>query len=334
MLISPVSAFPRYLLRLVASSALLLSAAGCGAGVATVTVPVTKFPGYEYFPLAQDRKIDQRYDLKLDLKNYTNPQDIVLAYLRGELKLAQLTTVEAVDICQRVPKRCPVVVLVLDESRGADQVVVDRSLNSIAQLRSRPVAITPSTLGPFVLSRALALNGLGLEDVELRPMPLEAMPKALARGEVAAAALFPPFSDQAIATGKVRPLFTSREIPGQIFDILVADPEFLAANRPLLARLLRVWQAAHKEAAANPDAAIATMARLEGVTERGFRDSLKGLVFFSLANQEPLFAQGGVLERNLSTVRDVQAYLGLVPTASPLPPVDGTAIRQALQAGG
>ena len=57
-------------------------------------------------------------------------------------------------------------------------------------------------------------------------------------------------------------------------------------------------------------------------------------MFFSLANQEPLFVQGGVLERNLSTVRDVQAYLGLVPTASPLPPVDGTAIRQALQAGG
>jgi len=53
-----------------------------------------------------------------------------------------------------------------------------------------------------------------------------------------------------------------------------------------------------------------------------------------LANQEPLFVQGGVLERNLSTVRDVQAYLGLVPTASPLPPVDGTAISQALQAGG
>jgi hypothetical protein len=76
------------------------------------------------------------------------------------------------------------------------------------------------------------------------------------------------------------------------------------------------------------------MARREGVTERGFRDSLNGLVFFSLANQEPLFVQGGVLERNLSTVRDVQAYLGLVPTASPLPPVDGTAIRQALQAGG
>jgi len=250
------------------------------------------------------------------------------------LKLAQLTTVEAVDLCQRAPKRCPVVVLVLDESRGADQVVVDRSLGSIAQLRSRPVAITPSTLGPFVLSRALALHGLGLEDVELRPMPLEEMPKALASGEVAAAALFPPFSDQAIATGKVRPLFTSREIPGQIFDILVADPEFLAANRPLLARLLRVWQAAHKEAAANPDAAIATMARREGVTERGFRDSLKGLVFLSLANQEPLFVKGGVLERNLSTVRDVQAYLGLVPVTSPLPPVDGTVLRQALQAGG
>jgi len=327
---SPVLTASRRLLGSLGSAGLLLGALGCGTGPSTLTVPVSSWPGYEYFPLAKERGLDQRHGLTLNLKTYTNPQDIVHAYLRGELKVAQLTTVEAVDLCYRVPKRCPVVVLVLDESRGADQVVVNRSLGSIAQLRARPVAITPSTLGPFVLSQALARHGLSLADVELRPMPLEAMPQALAQGEVAAAALFPPFSDQAVATGKVRPLFTSREIPGQIFDILVVDPEFLAAQRPAVTRLLRVWQAAHQDADANPDSAIATMARREGVTEQAFRTSLKGLVFLPLAGQEPLFATGGTLPRNLRTVRDVQAELGLVPDSAPLPPVDGTVIRQAL----
>ena len=327
---SVVLSVSRRLLGALGWAGLLLAAVGCGAGQSTLTVPVSSWPGYEYFPLAKARGLDGRHGLSLNLKTYTNPQDIVHAYLRGELKLAQLTTVEAVDLCYRVPKRCPVVVLVLDESRGADQVVVNRSLGSIAQLRAKPVAITPSTLGPFVLSRALARHGLSLNDVELRPMPLEAMPKALAQGEVAAAALFPPFSDQAVATGKVRPLFTSSEIPGQIFDILVVDPEFLAAHRPAVTRLLRVWQAAHQDADANPDSAIATMARREGVTDQAFRESLQGLVFLSLADQEPLFAAGGILHSNLRTVRDVQAQLGLLPTTAPLPPVDGTVIRQAL----
>ena len=298
--------------------------------ITTLTVPVSRWPGYEFFPLAHELGLDRRHGLSLNLKTYANPQDIVHAYLRGDLQLAQLTTVEAVDLCNRIPKRCPVVVLVLDESRGGDQVVVKHSLDSIAQLRSQPVAITPSTLGPFVLSRALAIHGLKLDDVALSPMPLEAMPDALDRGDVAAAALFPPFSDQAIATGKVRPLFTSREIPGEIFDILVVDPDFLANNRQALARLVRVWQDAHDEADARPEPAIAIMARHEGVTEKAFRDSLDGLVFQSLAQQESLFAPDGVLERNLITLREVQAYLDLLPVDAPLPPVDSSIIREAL----
>ncbi|WP_259721087.1 ABC transporter substrate-binding protein [Synechococcus sp. CS-1328] len=327
----PLAAVPRLLVRWLGLTVLALGTVGCSSSITTLTVPVSRWPGFEFFPLAQELGLDRRHGLSLNLKVYANPQDIVHAYLRGDLHLAQLTTVEAVDLCNRVPKRCPVVVLVLDESRGGDQLVVERSLDSITQLRGRTVAITPSTLGPFVLSRALARHGLKLDDVELSPMPPEAMTEALARGDVAAAALFPPFLEKAIATGKVRPLFTSREIPGEIFDILVVDPDFLASNRQAMARLVRVWQDAHDEADERPQPAIAIMARHEGVTEQAFRNSLEGLVFLSLYQQERLFAPNGVLERNLITLREVQAYLDLLPADAPLPPVDSSVIRAALQ---
>jgi NitT/TauT family transport system substrate-binding protein len=311
--------------------ALLALLGGCAAGGSTLTVPVSQWPGYEYFPLAQQRGLDRLEGIRLELPAYANPQDIVHAYLRGDLKLAQLTTVEAVDLCSRVPKRCPVVILVLDESRGGDQVVVDRQLGSIAELRGQPVAITPSTLGPFVLSRALARHGLSLGDVDLRPMPLEEMGGAIGRGEVRAAALFPPFSDQALATGRVRTLFTSREIPGEIFDILVVDPAFLKDHRASLTALLRTWQAAQDLAVAEPGPATAVMAAREGVSAAEFRASLEGLVFVPLARQVPLFAPGGVLERNLKALRSVQASLALLPGDAPLPPVDGSLLREALQ---
>lgn len=311
--------------------ALLALLSGCTSGGTTLTVPVSQWPGYEYFPLARQRGLDLREGIRLELPVYANPQDIVHAYLRGDIQLAQLTTVEAVDLCSRVPKRCPVVILVLDESRGGDQVVVDRRLKSIAELRGQPVAITPSTLGPFVLSRALARHGLGLGDVVLRPMPLEEMPKAIERGEVKAAALFPPFSDQAVATGRVRPLFTSREIPGEIFDILVVDPTALRDRRASLVALLRTWQAAHDLADAEPGPSLAFMAAREGVSAEAFRASLEGLVFESLPRQLPLFAAGGVLERNLRELRAVQASLALLPADAPLPPVDGSLLREALK---
>ncbi|MFM7240298.1 MAG: hypothetical protein ACKOZN_12015 [Cyanobium sp.] len=110
------------------------------------------WPGYEFFPLAREQGLDRREDLQLDLPVFANPQDIVLAYLRGDTKIAQLTTVEAVDLCNRVPKRCPVVVLVLDESRGGDQVVVNRSLASIADLRG-PWPSPPPRSDPMCSAR-------------------------------------------------------------------------------------------------------------------------------------------------------------------------------------
>jgi NitT/TauT family transport system substrate-binding protein len=222
-------------------------------------------------------------------------------------------------------------VLVLDESRGGDQVVVNRSLASIADLRGRPVAITPSTLGPYVLSQALKRHGLSLMDVQLRPMPLESMAAALNKGTVDAAALFPPFSDQAMAGGRVQPLFTSREIPGEIFDILVVDPEVLESRRSALVRLLRAWQAAHDELRRQPETALAVMARRQEISVEAFRASLDGLVFLSLKQQQPLFEPKGLLERNLASLRQVQAQLALLPADAPLPPVDGSLILAALQ---
>ncbi len=305
--------------------------AGCHPFLPTLTVPVGNWPGYEFFPLARARNLDLAQGLRIKLLPYANPQDIVHAYLRGDVQIAQLTTVEAVDLCKRVPKRCPVVVLVLDESRGGDQVLVHRSIPSIAALRGKPVGITPSTLGPFVLSRALSRHGLKLADVDLRPMPLETMPKAFADGEVVAGALFPPFSDEAQRLAPVRPLFTSREIPGEIFDVLVVDPSQLTRKRDLLVKLLRSWQAAQDELRRDPQGSIALMAKREGVPEADFRAALDGLVFFNLDRQLPMFRPGGVLETNLRDLRQVQAALGLMPASGPLPRVDGSLIAAALK---
>jgi NitT/TauT family transport system substrate-binding protein len=312
--------------------ALLLLGAlqGCRSQPTTLTIPISDWPGYEYFHLAREQKLDHAEQLQLRLKTYPDPQDIVQAFLRGELALAQLTTVEAVDICARVPRRCPAVVLVLDESLGGDQVVVRPEINGIADLRHRAVAVTPSTLGPYVLSRALEKQGLRLEDVQIRPMQLQSMAGSLRRGEVAGAALFPPFSDEALRGGAARTVFTSREIPGEIYDVLVVDRALLAERPEAIARLLRVWQKAHDFASHHPDRAIAVMARRERVSPAEFRSSLKGLRFESLQRQRALFGRNGHLETNLRSLQQVQVKLGLM-VPGPIPRVDDQPLRLALR---
>nr|WP_242036205.1 ABC transporter substrate-binding protein [Cyanobium sp. FACHB-13342] len=74
--------------------------------------------------------------------------------------------------------------MVLDESRGGDMVAARRGVVSVEDLRGRKVAVTPSTLGPYVLSRALEEAGMGLKDVQVVPMPMGEMAGSLARSSM------------------------------------------------------------------------------------------------------------------------------------------------------
>jgi NitT/TauT family transport system substrate-binding protein len=286
-----------------------------------VSVPVSNWPGYEYVYLAHKLGIDQRYGLAIKPVQYPDPQSIVHAYLRGDVPIAQLTTVEAVDLCARVPKRCPVIVLILDESRGGDQIAVVNAVPSIAALRGRTVAVTLSTLGPYVLSRALEQHQLCLTDVSLRNMPLAQMPSALRKGEVQAAVFFPPFSNYAARDGASRPLFDSRAIPGEVFDVLAVDPWYLQRHGNTITALIQAWDEAQRQARRSPERALALMAGREQLSPREFREAEQGLLYFHLPQQVSMLQPAGLLARNLARVRAVQQLLKLTTPGAPLPQV-------------
>ena len=312
-----------------AALAAVLLASSCRRST-EITVPIASWPGYEYFHLAHARQLDRAEGLSINPLVYPDPQDIVKAYEQGRIQLAQLTTVEVVDICARLPKRCPVVVLILDESRGGDKLAVRRTVASIEGLRGKRVGVTPTTLGPYVLSRALESRGMTMADVRIVPMPLVDMGQRLASAEIDGAAFFPPFSDAVLADGTAVEVFNSARIPGEIFDILVVDPGFFRSDLDTVARLLKVWQQAHDLARRDPTAEVA-MAQREGVSPEVFRDSEEGLVYLPLKQQLPMLVAGGPLQRNLAAVQAVQIKLGSLKAGAPLPVVSDQALKRALQ---
>lgn len=314
-----------------AAACLGLFAAACAPRRPAVVVPVSQWPGYEFFVLAHREGLDREAGIRIRPVEYPDPQDIVHAYLRGDVRIAQLTTVEVVDICARVPERCPAVVLVLDESTGGDVVLARPPISSVADLRGRRVAVAFSTLGPYVLARALERSGVALSAVPLRGMALGAMGAALARGEVDAAVFFPPFSARAEREQDLRRLFDSREIPGEIFDVLVVEPDWLRQHAAEAAALVRAWALAHAHAASHPDESDAVMAQREQLPLVEFRSTLAGLRFYTLEKQVPLLADGGPIARNLAAVQRVQRQLGLLPARGVLPEVTDEPVRQALK---
>ena len=316
----------------------LFAAGGFGAAAwiedrrsAALAVPVSSWPGYEYISLAAHQGFDRAQGIRLDVRRYRDSQLIVQDLAWGRLQVAQLTTVELVDLCARLPQRCPVVVLVVNASHGADQLLLAADVPNLAALKGQVVAVSPSTLGPFLVQQALERVGLRLSDVTLRNVALEAMPAGFTSGSIKAAAMYPPFSAWALRTGKARVAFDSRAIPGQILDVLVVDRSFLATNPAVVAGLLRAWQAAHAYARREPRTADAWLAAQQGLSLAEFGSVQRGLVYQPLQDQVTLLAPGGAMEQNLRAVQRVQARVGLVPENQALPQVSNGPLRQALQ---
>ena len=307
-----------------------ISISACRPGPVEVTMPVSNWPGHEYFYLAAEKELDRQHGIKLNIHTFSDPQSIVHGYLRGELPLAQLTTVEAVDICNRVPKLCPVIVLVLDDSHGADQVAARPGIRSMAELRGKLVGVTVSSLGPYVLSRGLAKAGMNLTDVRLLNMQPDTMPDALEKGMVDAVVFFPPYSKYAARRKQARVLFDSRAIKGELLDVLAVNPNYFANNQKVLASLLVIWQSAHDLANANPHEARDLIARRHGLSVAEYSDAEGELLYFPLSQQERMLAPDGMVERNLRMVQEVQQQLQLIRPNSLLPKVSNAVVHAAL----
>ena len=76
----------------------------------------------------------------------------------------------------------PRIILVVDVSHGADVVVGRRGMKTMHDLKGKSVAVESGALGAFVLSRALALNGMQASDVNVVHLESNEQPTRVREG--------------------------------------------------------------------------------------------------------------------------------------------------------
>ena len=250
----------------VLGSLLLAVAMGCQHQPPRLVLAVHLWPGYAYFSLAMDH---QQYDpgrLNLDLRNFADSAATMEAYMSGGAQAIATTTIEVVNICGVAPDRCPVIVYVIDESRGADQVLARQGVRGLKDLIGQPIALDHSSLSRYVLSRAFETAGLPPpEPSQLRFLPAATWEAALRREEVQAAVTYPPRSEQLLRALPLKTLFTSRQLPYEILDVLAVEPELLDRHPDAILALLQGWQAVRQEESQRPAAVRLGMAKHLGL---------------------------------------------------------------------
>jgi len=154
----------RKYLCVLACGALLLPLMGCMRGPEpAVRIGTNVWIGCE--PLYLARELGRLDPNAVQLVEYPSASEVRRAYRNQAIDGMVISLDELLGLAADGLQ--PLIILVVDVSNGADVVVGRRGMRTMRDLKGKPVAVESSALGAFVLSRALALNGMQASDVNV-----------------------------------------------------------------------------------------------------------------------------------------------------------------------
>lgn len=310
-------------------SLLLAVAMGCQGQPPRIVLAVNPWPGYAYFALAKARSHYDVRRINLNLLNFADMAGTMEAYIAGRAQAIATSTIDAVTICGVAPDRCPVIVYVIDESRGADQLLARQEVKDLKGLADQPIALDRSSLSRYVLSRAFESVGLPPpEPSQLRFLPATSWEAALRRGEVQAVVTYPPRSEQLLRAQRLQTLFTSRQLPYEILDVLAVEPELLRLHPDAVLALVQGWQAMREEEGRRPAEVRQAMANHLGLDSGATVALWEGIRYPGPQEQyELLDPRQNNLPPLLEKIRRVLYANGVIPANTPLPATVDSLVR-------
>jgi NitT/TauT family transport system substrate-binding protein len=133
-------------------------------------------------------------------------------------------------------------ILVTDFSNGNDMIVAGPGINSLADLKGKKVGLEVGLVEHLLLLKGLEKYGVDPATVEIVNTPTDQTPEALAAGTVAAIGAWQPHSGRALSLVKgSKPIWTSADSPGLIYDLLCVNPQSLIERREDWKKVVKVW---------------------------------------------------------------------------------------------
>lgn len=187
------------------------------------------------------------------------------------------------------------IIALLDYSEGSDMIVGAPGVNSIKDLKGKKIGIEVTLVEHMLLLQALKNNGMKQSDVELVNTPTNDTPQVLASGKVSAVGAWYPISGQALkVVAGSKPLFTSSEAKGLIYDVLAVNPSSFAKHKDDWAKIAGIYYKCvdYLKDSKTADDAVKIMAAKVGANPEEYAKNIPGTHFLTLAEAKTAFKKG------------------------------------------
>src|SRR5215471_6393718 len=244
-----------------------------------ITLGYSAWPGWFPWKVAEEEGIFKQVGVNVKLKWFDDYLASLTAMSAGQLDGNSQTLNDTLVGVSGGSDQ--VVVLVNDNSAGNDAIIVDKSINSIKDLKGKQVAAEPGVVDHFLLLQGLASQGMTQSDIKFSGLPTADAAAAFSSGRFDAVGVFAPFTLQALKRPGSKVLFDSRKYPGTIPDFLVLDRKLVESRPKDVQKLIDAWYATQDWIKAHPDQAAAIMAKQAGVSVADYQSLEKGTRIFT-----------------------------------------------------
>lgn len=267
-------------MRLLLLGATLLVAA-CQPALPPVNMAGNTWFGYQplYLALAERTCADCLLDLgphqQLQVTMLPSTTKVLRLFSTGQLDAAMLTLDEALTFqSQTKVELC--VAAILSYSNGADAVMVMPDFNPE---QSFQIGYEETALGGYMLRRMVEITGWSAEQFSARTVIPRRHVPALLGGEVDVVLTYEPYVSQLLKAG-ARILLDSRQLPGEIIDVMVVRTEVWRQHQPLFTKLLaEVWANGVMRINEPDAAALALLSRNTNLAVEELQQALAGMSF-------------------------------------------------------
>jgi NitT/TauT family transport system substrate-binding protein len=256
-----------------AFAGLLLSA---NASAEPLKIGYSDWPGWVAWEIAIEKNMFEKVgvDVQFEWFDYVASMD---AFAAGQLDAVTMTNGDALVTGATGAQN--VMILINDYSNGNDMIVGAPSINSITDLKGKKVGVEMGFVDHLLLLNGLEKAGMTESDVELVNVPTNETPQVLASGQVDAIGAWQPSSGQALElVPGSKPIYTSADEPGLIYDVLAVSPSSLATHREEWKKVIDAWYMAvdYLNDPETREDAISIMAARVGIEPEAYKAFIDG----------------------------------------------------------
>lgn len=283
-----------------------------------VRVALLPFTGYAPIYVADQEHLCARYGIQLQVIDTGSQSalDTIMAKGDADAGMYANTNLAFADAAG-LPLQA---FLTLDESVGADGVVVSENIHSIQDMvkQHTKFAADETDVNYFLFMAVAEKQGFKTTDFNHIPLTGGDALAAFLTGQIDAIGISAPDMQKALQRKGAHILFTSKNYPGYISDVFVAKQTTIQQKASDLAAFARCWYDTITHIKADSNTAYPIMAKSLGVDVAEMQQLVPGILWPDVSAGRS-YLTGGGLQNSLAFTNDFYSRLGQL-TGTPVAP--------------